>query len=453
MSTKSEEKVQIQDPDKPYAVVANYYNVENELQPSPEQIIDKIETNKKGGFNIKLSAGNVFTGYSLEDALSKVYGPTSRNYDYYKSTGSLRKCINLTAMLSTRAGFETTISCLDKDDDPAKPEYLEAKRKIDELNRKVNMDHVLMVTQIKRYLYGNAGWEIVPDTTNSLIMALQPLKSSYIVPRVNDAGFFTGIDYYPSTNKGFTKDKILYFTLDTLDSDKNSMRGLSIIRSLERNIKIVKNLERDLLYAARSLWAPIVIYNADTRGLTPSEKEALFTQLQTDLKPGAVVVCNRPVVPTVVQYNPDLNNLIRAIEKQDEEIIGSFGIPKALLSREKTTARATLEFSIRAFYESTIAGDQAYLKRQLEGQWYDPLVKRMKLDDKIRIRHEWRPILDPQSELVVALVRAYEAGVIGGTEFFRRLGWEIDRVEEEVDETPKKPKTQTPPNEGEEDEK
>jgi len=116
---------------------------------------------------------------------------------------------------------------------------------------------------------------------------------------------------------------------------------------------------------------------------------------------------------------------------QDTEIIGNFGIPKALLSREKTVARATLEFSIRGFYESSIAGEQTYLKRQLERQWYDPLVKSMGYGDKIRIRHEWRPILDPESDLIIALVRAYDKGVISGDEFFRRLGWELDRVPEE----------------------
>ena len=220
--------------------------------------------------------------------------------------------------------------------------------------------------------------------------------------------------------------------MDDLENSATSLLGVSSVRSIERNIKIKKNLERDLLYAARSLWAPIVIYQADTRGLTPSEKATLFTNLKQDLRPGAIVVTNREVKADVTQYNPDLNNLIRAMEKQDEEIIGNYGIPKALLSREKTMARATLEFSIRAFYESTIAGEQAYLKRQLEKQWYDPIVELLGYEDKIRIRHEWKPILDPASDLIIALVRAYDAGIFGGEEFFRRLGWELDRAEEGV---------------------
>ena len=428
MSIISKKKeVIIEKPDTPRVAVSNSINYDEELKPTVESYITKGPT---GEYNLQLvSAGNVFSGVSLEDALQKGFGSTATYYNYYKATGTLRKCINLTASLTTRAGFETTISCVDKKDDPTKPEYLEVKRKIDELNRRVNMDNTLYITQIKRYLYGKAAWEITLDTRAKQIMRLDPLKSAYAVPIVSENGTFEGVEYYPSEQKIIPKNRLLYFTLDALENDKDSLNGLAIVTSIERNIKIKKNLERDLLYAARSLWAPIVIYEADTRGLTPTEKEALFTDLQSDLKPGAVVITNRAVKPIVVQYNPDLNNLIRAIEKQDEEIIGTFGIPKALLSREKTIARATLEFSLRAFYESTIAGDQAYLKRQIESQWYDPLVKLLGYSDKINIRHEWRPILDPQSDLLTALVRAFEAGVVNAEEFYRRLGWELDRAE------------------------
>jgi hypothetical protein len=197
MNTKSEEKVTIQNPDKATAVIANYYDVDEELKPTP--VVTEIKKDPvKKGYNIKLSAGNVFYGYSLEDAISKVYGGNVKYYEWYKATGTLRKCINLTAALSTRAGFETTVSCIDKDDDPKKPEYQKIKETIDEVNRRVNLDHAMYITQVKRYIYGNAGWEIVPDTENTQILKLDPLKSSYMVPNVSDNGEFTGIDYYPS---------------------------------------------------------------------------------------------------------------------------------------------------------------------------------------------------------------------------------------------------------------
>jgi len=436
---------------KPMAIVANFYDVDADLQLSPELHINKLSAKEqkigKKELEMKLfSVGNVFAAHSIEEVLEKGYGTTTKYWEYYKSTGVLRKCINMIANFSTRNGFETTIKCLDDEDDPKKEEYLEVKRKIDDLNRRVNMDDVLRITQIKRHIHGNAGWSWTTSKEFDEIMGLAPLSSSYITPEIDDkTGDFLGVNYPYAANKFIPKERLLYFSLDTIENNSTSLLGVSACRSIERNIKIKKNLERDLLYASRSLWAPIVIYNVDTRGLTAQEESDLFATLKTDLRPGAIIVTNRAVEHTVVQYNPDLNNLIRAIDKQDEEIIGNFGIPKALLSREKTMARATLEFSIKAFYESTIAGEQTYLKRQLEKQWYDPIVKALGFDDKIRIRHEWRPILQPDADFMQALVNAYRYGAVSAEEFFRRVGWELDRVEEEA--TPKEEESEGEKNE------
>jgi len=433
LSFRKKKPVPEPEQEKPWVMVANEFDVDKELELSPIPVGTKQVKDPKTGkveTHIKMvSAGNVFSGVSIEDALSKGYGATVKYWNYYISTGVLRKCINMIANFTTRAGFETTIDVLDKNDNPERPEYIAAKETIDEINRRVNLDYILLITQIKRNLHGNCAWEIVPSNDEYVVSELKPLRSSYLIPEIDDDGNFLGVRYSGAMDEWIPVERLLYFNVDSLENDRTSLLGISTVRSIERNIKIKKNLERDLLYAARAMWAPIIIYEADTRGLTPGEKATLFNNLKTDLRPGATVITNRAVIPHVTQYRPDLNSLIRAQERQDEEIIGNYGIPKALLSRERTMARATLEFSIRAFYESTVAGEQAYLKRQLERQWYDPITQELGLSDKIRIRHEWRPIIDPQSDLVVALIRGFEAGVINSDEFFRRLGWELDRVE------------------------
>jgi len=438
---------------KATATVTNFADIDADLEPSPEiKSIPKMKDGqpvmKNGRVELEMklvSAGNVFAGYSLEDALARGFGSTVKYINYYKATGVLRKCTNMTGNFTTRAGFETTVKCLDDKDDPKKPEYLEVKRKVDELNRKVNMDNVLFVSVIKRLIHGRAGWEIVTDGNNDIVR-LDPLDSAYIMPRLNEKGIFTHIEYAWARDNKIPRERLVYFVVDNFEKSETSLLGISPYRSIERNIKIKKNLERDMLYAARSLWAPIVIYQADTRGLTDTEKGTLFATLKTDLRPGAIVIVNSAVTSNVTQYNPDMNNLIRAIEMQDTEIIGSFGIPKALLSREKTMARATLEYSIRSFYESTIAGEQQYLGRQLEKQWYDPIVESLGYEDKIRIRHEWKPILSPASDLILALTRAGEAGLIDVEKFFQELGWQLDKVPEQI----KIEDEQTPPKKEEE---
>jgi hypothetical protein len=438
-----------EEPDKAMSIVSNNFDAEKELSTEPERMLMKVTKTADNKPQIEIMKTQLSAStFSLESQLESggfYYTNTAKYWNYYASTSVLRKCINLIAGFTARAGFETTIRCLDEDDDPEKPEYLEVKKKIDEVNRVVNMDHVIFVTQIKRYLYGMCGWQIVPGSKSGKIVDLQPLQSGYMTPRVDKIGQFQGVEYWPAKANFIPKEMLLFFNLDTLEINATDMQGLSSICSIEREIKIKKNLQRDLLYASRSLWAPIIIYQADTRGMTPAERVGLINDLKTDLKPGGVVVTNRAVDSTVIQSSPDLNNLIRAIQLQDEDIIGNYGIPKALLSREKTEARATLEFSIKSFYESSISMEQQYLKRQLEKQWYDPMVKSLGYADKIRIRHEWRPILDPASDLIVALTRAYDSGIISGDEFFRRLGWELDRATPDVIEKPPQPAGQLPP--------
>ena len=430
-------------PDLAYAEILSGANLEKELELMELPII-KSQYNPTTQEVKLVAAGNVYSGVSIEDALARGLGTESTYFEWYKATSELRKPVNLIAAFATRCGFETTISCIDKEDDPEREEYRQVKEIIDEINRRINLDNVLYVSIIKKLVYGRAGWQITTGAQTGKIMSLDPLYSPYIYPRINEAtGEFLGVDYAVTGSKFIPNSRLLYFTNDTFEADESSWKGISAFRSVEREVKIKKNLQRDLLYAARSLWAPIVIYSLDTRGLTPAEKSELTTNLKKELMPGAVVVVNKPVEPRVVQYSPDLNNLMRAIESQDQSIIGNFGIPKALLSREKTETRATLEYSIRAFYESTISQEQTYLKRQLERQWYDPLVKLMGYGDKIHIRHEWKPILSPDSLLVQALTAAVSSGVISVDEFYRRLGWEVDRVkdnkepqEDKEDETP-----------------
>ncbi len=219
--------------------------VEEELEPDEvPQIVSKIDP-ESGAWNLQLvSSGNVYSGVSIEDALSRGLGTETKYYDWYVSTGVLRKPINLTAAFATRGGFETTISCIDKKGDPDKEEYKAVKEKIDEVNRRVNMDHVLYITIIKRLLYGRAGWEIVTGNVTGKIMKLSPLRSSYIYPTLNSkTGEFMGIDYSADVHKFIPPNRLLYFTLDTLENSETSWKGVSSVRSVEREIKIKKNLQ------------------------------------------------------------------------------------------------------------------------------------------------------------------------------------------------------------------
>jgi hypothetical protein len=121
----------------------------------------------------------------------------------------------------------------------------------------------------------------------------------------------------------------------------------------------------------------------------------------------------------VVDLKPDLNAIIKAIEKVDEEIIGNWGIPKMLLGREKTTMRASLEAALTALYEGPIGFEQLYFRRALEKQWYDLIVRKMGYDPFVyRVKHQWTNAAPIDYQLLRACTYAGVNGMMTKEEMF-----------------------------------
>ena len=158
----------------------------------------------------------------------------------------------------------------------------------------------------------------------------------------------------------------------------------------------------------------LAIKNILIRAIEEKQKEEELTKFAEKLKPGNSVIYNKSVQASVVKMSPNIQALIYAWEAANEEIIGNFGVPKALLAREKTMNRATLEFSIKAMYESQIEGLQAYLKREVERQLYSQVIKKHGLEDKIRAIHNWKPYRKTELvSLTDAVIKLVENNIIG----------------------------------------
>jgi len=138
------------------------------------------------------------------------------------------------------------------------------------------------------------------------------------------------------------------------------------------------------------------------------------------------IVTNLNVDGKVYDMKPDLNGLVRAEEKVDEEIMGNWQMPKALLSREKTMTKATLEFSLHALYAGPVAGVQRFYKRELERQWYDVIVTKMGHDPNVyKVKHEWNPMVLADASLIRALSDAVKNEVMTKEEMYSILGWKV----------------------------
>lgn len=359
-----------------------------------------------------------FEGY-LESYQSDLC--VSNEYDAYKKIALVRRCINSRAYYTVQRGFETRVYGPD-------PEVVaQIKRAVDAVNRRVNMDDVLYTTVVKRQIWGKCGWEIARDRQKNIV-SLVPLVSTNITPVVNTKTLLIEEYIYQPTGGGQQRrlkpSQVLYFPLNALEVNK---AGLSSITPIMSPIKSKLQYERDLLEASKRHWAPIGLFQMDTTSIKGTEnKKTAIDNFKSQLKPGQSVVYNQKIEAQVIDLKPDLAAIIRAIEKVDEEIIGNWGIPKALVGREKTTSRAALEAALLALYEGPIGWEQRSIKRLLEAQLYDMIVRDLGYDtDQYRVKHWWIPVVQQDSQLIRALAYSVSKGAMSKREMFGLLNWEV----------------------------
>jgi len=350
------------------------------------------------------------------------------SYDSYKKIPLVRNCIKLTAHFSTRNGHETVVEGGDRD------KHAEIKKIVDDINRKVNLDFILYQSIIVREIFGTSAYQIVPAAETDMPVNLFPLDPRKLKPKIGKDTMLEGYVYM--MDKGQTKDipadKVLYFSLDSLFGN---MRGESSVDTLRTTIRRKCNLSVDMLQAAKRCWAPFGVFQLSTDKGKSAQQIADFKK---EIKPGMSIVTNKKVEGKVYDMKPDLNGLVRAEEKVDEEIMGNWQMPKALLSREKTMTKSTLEFSLHALYSGPVAGVQLYYKRALERQWYDMIVEKAGYDPTVyKVKHVWNPMVLADANLIRALAYAVEKKVMTKKEMYTMLGWEyLDVVEPDIDTPP-----------------
>lgn len=371
--------------------------------------------------------GNVSLISRVEDFITDVgrfdkwpQGITSA-YDAYKNIGIVRQSINTLVHFATRNSFTVSVKPLQGEGDSE--EMAKIKFKIDTINRTVNADLTWFIAMIKREIWGRAAFEIVRDTNGEIVMLL-PLMSTLVEPVIDPDTMTVDHYKYGIEDLEIDPEDIIYFAKDALEWDR---LGISSITTIKRNINIKVNLERDLREASKRLWSPFALFEMDTKFVAggPSEKKAEMQKFADQLIPGRSIVHNKKVIPTIVNMQPNIGDLVRALEKQEEEIMGNWNIPKALLSRERTLTKATLEYSLKALYEGPVAGLQRYFRREIEMQLYDRILFDLHKEEKYEARHVWRPTVIHDPQLIRSLAYAVDRGAMTKAEMFDVLGWEM----------------------------
>ena len=378
------------------------------------------------------------------------YESMDQNYRWFRQDELVRRCIVIDAIFSTRAaGFETELEAVG---DFATPEEKEAEVKkfayvkefIDALNKKVNMDQILFVSQVKRAIYGSAGWEMILETEEGPPLWLLSLQSTKLSPVLDENWKITSFKY-EGRSDAYDPEEILYFTNLQLENDQI---GLSSIEPIRDKCQARNDLFVNFGEIAKTIWAPFVILQADTSAMSNTEEDAFLEELITAAKSGKSLAFNTSVEATVVKIDINFTGLVELVDKLEEAIRREFGTPRFLLGRPIEN-RATAFAELEAFIEGPITDIQNYFKRELEAQWYDRWTRyilnkeggvKIGEDEElpILVKHKWNVIRTVdvyEMAKAVAVLHATGLGILADYEdlAFEMMGWPQERYKEELE--------------------
>jgi len=320
-------------------------------------------------------------------------------YRWFRRDELVRRCIITNASVACfAAGFETELEAADENlSEEEKAAIVEqfsyVKAYVDQINKQVNLDNILFIAQVKRSIYGKAAFEIVLDKKGAPDWLLS-LQSTKLKALVSDDWTLKGFDYNGELNK-YKAQEVLYFVNLQLENDYvgiDEVEPVTAVCTARYNL-----LKRDFPEITRSLWAPYVILNADTTGLSKTDATTFLDNAVLMVNAGKSLAFNRSVQAQVVDQNINLAGLVQLMDKLDHIIIRNFATPRFLLN-EPQVNRATAYAEFEAYVSGKIAEIQRYFKRALEAQWYERLVKlALKAggyvgDVPVRVKHRWKII-------------------------------------------------------------
>ena len=125
------------------------------------------------------------------NSYSNYEGMKPEAYRWFRQDELVRRCIIINAAYATMAeGFETELESIEALEDEAaevafQEKYKFVKDYVDAANRTVNLDKVLFIAQVKRSIFGKAGFEIeyASDGSPSWMLSIDSRK---VTPNVDE---------------------------------------------------------------------------------------------------------------------------------------------------------------------------------------------------------------------------------------------------------------------------
>jgi len=202
-------------------------------------------------------------------------------YRWFRQDELVRGCIVTNAYFACMSqGFETVLEptktqkLSDQEKERLLKDYAYVKSRIDELNKGVNLDQTLFISQVKRSIYGKCGFEIVEDE-DLIPERLLPLESTSPKPKLNDFWELTGFEYKGKSDF-YQPEEVLYFINLALEADYEGLSDIEPVMDVCNTRHDI--LRKDLPEIGMSLWAPFLFIRADTTGLSISDDHSRRTR-------------------------------------------------------------------------------------------------------------------------------------------------------------------------------
>jgi hypothetical protein len=373
----------------------------------------------------QLSAAKSQYYLGMTQTIFDAYKGMEKHYRAYRMDAIVRGCINALAYWATKESFDTVLEPVGEGLTPDQQQKVIAdnlplKQWIDQINLRVDLDHVLRVAIIKAKIYGKSGFEIElnPKKEPNRLISLPLLTIFDLRPNVNEDWELEGF-WWRGQRDFYAPGELLYFTNNSLESDWEGISDIEPV--LDDVITRAKIRIEDLQEAATTLWAGVVVHMLDVdklpAGLTDADVQAIIDNHIASLRPGKHIATDNRWTFQQLDIKPDLPGLVAVKTDLDQEIIGNFQVPKFILNRTEAVNRATSYTQLESFVDGPITDIQRWVQRIVEQQWYVPLTRfYLKIPDgqdpPVRVRHRWREIRTTDFfQLLTAVATAWDGGL------------------------------------------
>lgn len=321
----------------------------------------------------------------MEDSV--LNDPTIQRALKYLITFTLGSQIN--AVLQAR---DDTLSDEEKKIIINKPEHQNNLRIIKNIDRRSKLFEKLYPLMEQAYVFGRSALAIdkgpitiLGQEIKSAPIRLKPLSTRNLGEVVidRDTWDIKGVMYNdvtiiskitsPVNRIQIRAEDMLYLTHEDTNTKPDSIGyGRSRIQSSIHASEINRiATERDIKEIIYSLWAGMFAIKVNTKNAS------VISSIVDNFEPGVPFVHNQDFTVQEIKIEHDLDKILETIDQMSMRITQGIGVPRALMGWEDVQNKATLEGTLQAWEESTLTSERAWLKRAIESQWYDQILKQL----------------------------------------------------------------------------